>query len=60
MTKHNCSPKPDLIIPSIKCIGVTDSKRYFDLVWIDGSRLLVDYCPFCGEKANTKDGDESR
>ena len=36
----------------IRCESLTDTNRFFDLVWIDGSRLLVTYCPFCGKKAD--------
>lgn len=50
MKKHCCYAIEGR--PEFKCVSLTDTNEYFDLVWIDGSRLLVPYCPFCGEKAD--------
>jgi len=46
--KHYCKAvdHPDA---TIRCVSVIDSKIWFCLIWIDGSSLLVKYCPFCGE-----------
>ncbi len=51
MTEHYCKAV-DHPKALIKCIGVPDSNKWLDLVWWDGSRLLVKYCPFCGQKAS--------
>lgn len=51
--QHYCNPFPE-VVRSFKCISIPDTNKYFDLIWIDGSRLMVEYCPFCGESASNE------
>lgn len=45
---HYCCPFPN---KAFVCISIPDSNKYFHLILFDGSRLVVEYCPFCGMKA---------
>jgi len=45
---------------TIRCVSFTDNASWFNLVWVDGSSLLVKFCPFCGasvKKLNGKNND---
>jgi hypothetical protein len=37
---------------NIRCVSLIDSNKWLCLFWIDESSLLVEYCPFCGKKAD--------
>lgn len=50
--KHYCTAIDN--VHSIRCVSFTDNKHWFCLVWIDGSSLLVKYCPFCGESVDSE------
>lgn len=46
--KHYCKAVDDPLA-NIRCVSMPDSKKWFSLVWVDESSLLVKYCPFCGQ-----------
>lgn len=55
--KHFCKAvdHPDA---KIVCRSFSDSRTWFNLIWQDGSSLMVRYCPFCGVNALKLNGGE--
>jgi hypothetical protein len=47
--KKHCCKAIDHPKATIKCVSLTDSKKWYALFWLDGSSLFVKFCPFCGK-----------
>ncbi len=36
---------------NIRCVSMSDNKKWFVLFWVDESSLMVKYCPFLWRKS---------
>jgi len=50
--KHYCKAVDDPKA-NIRCVSFIDNDEWFALYWIDESSLLVKWCPFCGQHAES-------
>jgi hypothetical protein len=54
MEEKHCCKAIDDPKAFIRCVSFIDNSNWFNLIWVDGSSLMVKYCPFCGKKAEKK------